>query len=114
MYKLVRISPVALAFVFALGCGRGPVPAVNNNAASTAIDESYLLASEPTGAKGVSDIRKEAADGDEVLVVGRIGGSIKPWVDGRAAFMIVDPSLKSCRDAEGDSCPTPWDYCCTP
>ena len=34
----------------------------------------------------------------------------KPWVEGRAAFQLVDLSIKPCPDDEG--CPTPWDYCC--
>jgi hypothetical protein len=47
-----------------------------------------------------------------VLVVGRIGGSKNPWIEGRAAFSIVDRSLRACSDIEGDNCPFPWDYCC--
>ena len=34
------------------------------------------------------------------------------WIDGRAAFSIVDESLKACSDIPGDECPKPWDYCC--
>jgi hypothetical protein len=26
--------------------------------------------------------------------------------------LIVDPSLVPCSERAGDSCPTPWDYCC--
>ncbi len=73
----------------------------------------YLLSEEPAGAKGVAEIRKTAKNGNEVVVVGKIGGSKDPWVEGRASFTIVDTSLKSCLDT-GDGCPTPWDYCCTP
>jgi hypothetical protein len=62
----------------------------------------------------VGEVRKEARDGDEVVVVGRIGGDARPWVEGRAAFWIVDPALPSCRETKDDTCPTPWDYCCTP
>jgi len=47
-----------------------------------------------------------------LIVVGRIGGSANPWVEGRAAFSIVDLSLKACSDREGDECAMPWDYCC--
>ncbi len=50
------------------------------------------------------------------MMVGRIGGSLNPWVDDRGAFSIVDPSLLACSDEkeEGEpcSCKTPWDYCC--
>jgi hypothetical protein len=44
--------------------------------------------------------------------VGRIGGDENPWIDGRAAFSIVDGSLKACSDIPGDKCEKPWDYCC--
>lgn len=72
----------------------------------------YLLAAEPAGAKGVLDVKQAAKDDDDVVVVGRVGGSAVPLVKGRASFTIVDPSLRSCSDIEGDNCPTPWDYCC--
>ena len=35
-----------------------------------------------------------------------------PWVQGRAAFVIADLSLKACSERPGDTCPTPWDFCC--
>jgi hypothetical protein len=60
----------------------------------------------------VADVRAAAVDGEKVVVVGRIGGDVNPWVEGRAAFTIVDLSLQACSDIPGDSCPTPWDYCC--
>jgi hypothetical protein len=110
MRKFVNPWPVAflLAGALAAGCnqGGGPGPAAGGG--------KYLLAAEPAGAKGVKEVRREAKDGDEVVVVGKIGGNDKPWVEGRAGFWIVDPSLPSCRDSADDNCPTPWDYCCAP
>jgi hypothetical protein len=103
------LIPVIL---FAAGCNSaGPAtsPAKGEVPAS-----KYLAATEPAGARGVLEVRKDARDGDEVTIVGRIGGSRKPFVAGRASFTIVDPSLVPCSDREGDSCPTPWDYCCDP
>lgn len=72
----------------------------------------YRLAAEPAGAQEVISVRTDAADGDEVVVVGRIGGEVNPWVIGRAAFSLVDNSVRACSDIPGDACPTPWDYCC--
>jgi hypothetical protein len=72
----------------------------------------YRLGAEPTGAKEVIAVRSDAADGDQVVVVGRIGGDVNPWVEGRAAFSLVDNSIRACSDIPGDACPTPWDYCC--
>jgi hypothetical protein len=75
--------------------------------------EKYLLDKEPAGAKGVIAVRKASKDGDDVVVVGRIGGDKdQSLIKGRAAFTIVDPSLIPCNEREDDQCETPWDYCC--
>jgi hypothetical protein len=77
------------------------------------IDASkYVLSAEPEGAQDVIAARESAKDDEEVVVLGRIGGGANPWVEGRAAFSIVDPSVKACSDVPGDNCPVPWDYCC--
>ncbi len=76
----------------------------------------FILPTEPEGAKGVISVRESSKNADKVIIVGRIGGSVNPWVEGRAAFSIVDPSLLACSDEKQDgepcSCKTPWDYCC--
>ena len=77
-----------------------------------AADSSMLLEKEPTGAVDVLALRKDAKDKQSVVVVGRIGGRVNPWVKGTAVFPIVDRSLKPCNEIEGDTCKTPWDYCC--
>ncbi len=59
-----------------------------------------------------SPSRKMPKTQQDVVVVGRIGGRVNPWVKGTAAFPIVDRSLKPCNEIEGDTCETPWDYCC--
>ena len=105
----------SLVMIVTAGCGRAPsnspVPSSNESAAS--VDGAkYLLAAQPAEAKDLLDVRKNAKNEDEVVVIGRIGGSENPWVEGRAAFTIVDTSLKACSDIPGDACPIPWDYCC--
>ena len=84
--------------------GPSSAPAVNGS--------KYILTAEPKGAGDVIKVREDAGDGEEIVIVGRIGGSANPWIEGRAAFSIVDGSLKACSDIEGDKCPIPWDYCC--
>jgi hypothetical protein len=74
--------------------------------------EKYVLPTEPDAAQSVQSARTAAETEDEVVVAGRIGGSVDPWLEGIAAFSIVDPSLKACNAIPGDNCPTPWDYCC--
>lgn len=76
----------------------------------------FILATEPAGAQNVIEVRQSSLDADEITIIGRIGGSLNPWVEGRAAFSIVDPTLLACSDDKADgepcSCTTPWDYCC--
>src|SRR5262245_163746 len=81
-------------------------------ASSDAATVNCILKEEPQDAKDVIATREKAQDKDDVVVVGRIGGRENPWVKGTAAFSIVDLSLKPCNEREGDTCETPWDYCC--
>ena len=84
------------------------------NAASTAggpVDSKYVAEVEPANAMPVGEARETIEDAQAVTLVGTIGGSTEPFVDGLAAFTIVDPKVPYCSADEG--CPTPWDYCCT-
>jgi hypothetical protein len=102
----LAIKVAAVATLIAVwGCG-SPVETSNG--------EKFLLAAEPGGAVDVLALRADAKDQDEVVVIGRIGGRRDPWIKGTAAFPIVDRSAKACSEIEGDTCPTPWDYCCEP
>ncbi|PQO41963.1 hypothetical protein C5Y97_02655 [Blastopirellula marina] len=71
-----------------------------------------MLSESPSNPQDVIAAKESAEDTNEVTLVGRIGGSHDPWIEGRAIFTIVDSSLQSCDKIPGDSCPTPWDYCC--
>jgi hypothetical protein len=88
------------------GCAKS----AGDSTAST--DPRYLLTEEPAGAADVIAVRNDAKDQDDVVVVGRIGGRVNPWIADSAAFSIVDRSLKPCSDIPGDTCETPWDFCC--
>ena len=74
--------------------------------------DTYKLEEQPKDASDVIALRKEAKNQQDVVVVGRIGGRPNPWIKGTAAFSIVDRSLMPCNEIEGDTCKTPWDYCC--
>ena len=108
-----RITVAALAVAAATivaGCGKssGSPEAATPSAEGAA----YRLATEPAGAKGVKEARADIKDEQEVTLVGRIGGEANPWVEGQAAFLVMDSALKPCGADEG--CPTPWDCCCDP
>lgn len=110
-----ELTLVSIVTVMLAGCTNSTDtgPAVNKVKVDPA---PYLLATEPDGGLDVIAARESAKDDDAVVVVGRIGGGLNPWVESRAAFQIVDPSILACSDEtpEGEtcSCKTPWDYCC--
>jgi len=96
-----------------IGCGDGSSTNTSNaggDSTSTQPEAMYVVTDEPEDALPVGDARKSIKDKDEVILEGRIGGSTKPFVDGIAAFTIVDKKVPYCSKDEG--CPTPWDYCC--
>ena len=114
--SLSCLALVAAAFIAGCSPSAAPTdrPPVTEHAGEPdAAGKKYMLDREPAGTKGVIDVRKAAKDGDEVVVVGKIGGQDDPWYARQAAFTIVDPSIPSCLDT-GDDCKTPWDYCCAP
>jgi len=100
-------------------------------ALSTATDESsiaaadgatFLLAEEPEGAVGVIAAREQGVDNEPIVVVGRVGGQANPWIEGRAAFMLLDPSMMVVTEGEamaegvlctGDCCAAERSNCTT-
>lgn len=100
-----------IASVFLLACGddaRDDANAKTGTDTASAIPESCWSEAALAGSTRVRDVRQNATDGAEVVVVGRV----KDFVPGRAVFTLIDSELKSCRENEGDCCETPWDYCC--
>ncbi|MCA9124911.1 MAG: hypothetical protein KDB11_32265 [Planctomycetales bacterium] len=108
--KMVKWMLIGVFAVFA-GCSNSDVAQNSESAANGPTDSKYVAASEPAGAMPVGEAREAVEDEQAVTLVGTIGGSSEPFVDGLAAFTIVDPKVPYCSPDEG--CPTPWDYCCT-
>jgi len=79
---------------------------------SAGLDSLYLETA-PAGAKQVSSLFDNPAAGTEVTVSGEIMGRKEPFVDGRAMFVLGDPTkMTPCNRIHGDGCKTPWDACC--
>lgn len=93
-------------------------PTTNTSSkAASSEDQSLItlvLGASPKGdPQSIKDVKAAAKPGDQVTLTGRIMGDTKPFVKGRAAFLLADPSLISaCNDNPGDGCKTPWDSCC--
>ena len=99
--KLSAVLTVSFCLLGCNGSDRTETPSASS---------LYVATTEPTGAIPVGNARQTAKTNEQITLVGHIGGSDKPFVDGVAAFTIVDPKVAYCAAAEG--CPTPWDYCC--
>ena len=108
--KLVVFALTLGSLALAMGC-KPPLPTANPVPPPAGVS-MYFLTEEPAAAKSVFAAKKSVQDGEEVTLVGRIGGSHSPFVAGRASFTVVDVSLVPCNERPDDLCITPWDYCC--
>lgn len=111
MKSPLYLTVAASALSLSIGCGSPASTTLESSAAATktAVNgDKYLLAEEPDDAVGVIEARETANNGDPLVVVGRIGGSDKPWVEGRAAFMLLDASMavvaEGTESAAGEVC----------
>lgn len=104
----IVVCGIALCLSIATGCSQAEKPVATSEAAAS----PYRLTTEPSTPRGVKAARADAKNDEEVALVGRIGGDVDPWVEGQAAFMLVDTALKPCNENDDDGCKTPWDYCC--
>jgi len=109
-----RFNLIALSFavIQLAGCGGG-TPSAQNPGNGAQLPKSLWATAKIEGAKEILAVKADAKEGDLVTLRGVIGGAEKPFVDGRAVAMLVDMSVPTCAD-NGESCPTPWDYCCVP
>ena len=118
MFRFARCLAFVSLVALAAGCGSngdstpgpsgGEKPKPKADPSVQVEGKKLMLAAEPAGVKGVIAVRQEAKDGDEVIVAGQVGGSAKPFTEGRASFLLVDPTLKPT-----DECDCPWDFCGT-
>jgi hypothetical protein len=124
----MRAEPLALLMTLTLltpivGCGEASDSSSYSSTSTANVDASlYTLAEEPDGAVGVIEARESAQDGKPLVLVGRIGGSDKPWIDGRAAFILLDASMTVVAEGEdfeegeictGDCCAAELLHCTT-
>jgi len=102
MNRVVLLFSLFVAALAAAGCSSSaPV-------SKQPVDQTLLLAAEPADPVEVLDAKDQAKDGEAVVIVGRLGGGVKPWIDGRAAFLLVDTRvLPACKEGEkcDENCP---------
>ncbi|UCG33811.1 MAG: hypothetical protein JSU68_04080 [Phycisphaerales bacterium] len=91
-----------------------PEAVSESKASDVALPPGLFLERAPQDARELEEVKDNAAVGDRVVLRGRIGGRVEPFVDGRAMFMLADGRMPTCNERHGDGCRTPWDYCCEP
>lgn len=97
------------AVPFVAGCDKSGGDASSNASVSTV---AWVLDAEPAGALSVVETKASAAEGDQIVMRGRIGGRMEPLTDESSAFVVMDLEIPYCGEDEPCGCPTPWDYCC--
>ena len=111
MKSLTPLWILSGILLVAVGCGGSDGSSGANDPKNT-LPNGFFLTASPAGAQPLSEVKKSANAGDDVVFRCRIGGRKAPFVDGRAIMIVIDPALPSCADNKGDTCPVPWDYCC--
>ena len=111
----MKILPF-LPLLLLTACGVGTVTTTTAPVPLDPAIETVLRHPLPEGAAlPIPEARKEQKAGDAVLLEGRIMGVVKPFVEGRAAFVLGDnATITPCSDMEDDHCAEPWDACCDP
>lgn len=105
----------ALAASMMIGCDRSDEADTSSNAggASTAsLPAGLFLAEAPTETVAVRQLKAQAQEGDEVTMRVVVGGEVSVFVPGRAIMKVIDNEMENLCLKPGDSCKTPWDYCC--
>jgi hypothetical protein len=121
----IRPLTTALAFallaggtVFYTGCDRSdsgiPSASTGNQPAATAaaLPAGLIVTERPAGAKEVTEVKKAAKPGDEIVLHALVGGTVSPLADNRAVLNVIDVSAETCDKRPDDPCKTPWDACC--
>jgi hypothetical protein len=118
--KTTKTASIALCLtaVALAGCG-GDTPADETAAqtpppATITVPAAIFVSTAPENVLPLIDVKSAANPGDQVTFEARVGGRRDTFVENRAIFFVADPSLLSCDQLHGDSCKTPWDYCCEP
>ena len=107
---LVLVFAALAVVVLAInGCGdnSGSQKSANANpppANSGGLPLDFWLNQAPAGAKNVGYLKKEAKEGDEVVLRGQVGGQKEVFNPDRAVFLIADLNLPPCSMRPGDKC----------
>lgn len=105
---LLGSSALLLSLLSACAPSEAPTAATQDSA----FVAERFLSERPADAIPVSQVRADLKPGTEVALSGLIGGTLEPFVDGYAAFVLADSTIRFCDDIPDEHCDTPWDACC--
>lgn len=111
MKPICRLFTLALLLI-ASGCGSSTNPEAALVTAAGFDGKQYLLNEEPDGAIGVIAARESSEDGKPLIMVGCIGGTANPWIEGRAAFTLLDASMSVVAEGEESENAICTEACC--
>jgi len=107
----LKLGAAGAALLLFAACGDSNEPTSSvTNSASTALT-GYFADIPAEGAIGVAAARSSARPGDVITVRGVIGGTVTPFTDGYAMFVLSDESIAFC-STDDEHCAQPWDACC--
>jgi hypothetical protein len=118
MKKMLLSLAVAVASVgVVVGCDTDQPattasPAQPTAESAAALPSTLFLKKAPEGAVEVAAAKKSVKPGDDVVVRGRVAGSVDPLAPNRAILTLLDNGVPTCEKSPMDKCPTPWDACC--
>lgn len=96
-----------------IGCDRDNPSGSNGNNPAASLPDTLFLAVAPSDPIPIPKLKTTSKEGEEVVMRVVIGGRRRPFVDNRAIMTVVDGSMLNHCALPGDSCKTPWDYCCS-
>ncbi|MBM4039059.1 MAG: hypothetical protein FJ290_11160 [Planctomycetes bacterium] len=110
MKKIVSVASIVLATGLLVTAGCRSSTSDGQNAQADSLPQGLFVSQPPEGAVDLDDALKPG--GDQVVVRARVAGRRDPFVAGRAAMVVADLKFPTCDTRPGDTCPTPWDFCC--
>ena len=113
--NLLALSLAAISLGLT-GCGQNEsevaADPASSDPAAAAAGANILLTEAPASAIPVGQARLKAQPGDEVAIIGQVGGVRKPIAEDYASFVIADEAVYFCDEMADEGCATPWDACC--
>ena len=103
---ILAFAFLTIASLILTGC-ENDASTAQNTAEPTS--PTWVLTSAPEGALGVTEAKASAAEGEQIVFRGRIGGRKEPLSAESPVFIVMDLAIPHCGE---DTCRTPWDYCC--